>query len=117
MTVVSTYFMVMVADMERATAFYRDAFGAEVKFASPYWTSLQIAGVAIGLHHGAEGEPREIGLGFDVDDLDASCAAVTSAGGRIVKPPEHKPSEGITIATIADTEGNEFSLTLARGDE
>ena len=36
--------MVMVADMDRATAFYRDAFAADVKFASPYWTSLTIAG-------------------------------------------------------------------------
>jgi predicted enzyme related to lactoylglutathione lyase len=117
MTVVSTYFMVMVSDMERATAFYRDAFGAEVKFASPYWTSLQIAGVAIGLHHGGGAQSREIGLGFDVDDLDAACASVERTGGRIVKPPEHKPTEGITIATIADTEGNEFSLTLARGNE
>ena len=54
MTVVATYFMVIVADMDRATAFYRDAFGADVKFASPYWTSLTIAGVAIGLHHGGD---------------------------------------------------------------
>jgi predicted enzyme related to lactoylglutathione lyase len=114
MAVVSTYFMVMVADMERATAFYRDAFGADVKFASPYWTSLQIAGVAIGLHHGGDESRREIGLGFDVDDLDAACALVSGAGGGIVKAPEHKPTEGITIATVADTEGNEFSLTLAR---
>ena len=113
MTVVSTYFMVMVADMDRATAFYRDAFGADVKFASPYWTSLTIAGVAIGLHHGGEATTREIGLGFDVDDLDTTCGAVTASGGTVVKPPEHKPQEGITIATVADTEGNQFSLTLA----
>ena len=33
MTVVSTYFMIMVNEMERATAFYRDAFDAEVKAA------------------------------------------------------------------------------------
>jgi predicted enzyme related to lactoylglutathione lyase len=115
MKVVSTYFMVMVADMARATAFYRDAFDADVKFESPYWTSLQVAGVAIGLHHGGDDTPREIGLGFDLDDLDAGCTRVTAAGGRVVKAPEHKPTEGITIATVADTEGNEYSLTLARG--
>ena len=114
MTVISTYFMVMVAEMDRATAFYRDAFDADVKFASPYWTSLTIAGVAIGLHHGGDAEMREIGLGFDVDELEATCALVTAAGGSVVKPPEHKPQEGITIATVADTEGNQFSLTLAQ---
>ena len=113
MTVISTYLMVMVADMDRATAFYSDAFGADVKFASPYWTSLTIAGVAIGLHHGGEDATREIGLGFDVDELDAACALVIAAGGSVVKPPEQRPQEGITIATVADTEGNQFSLTLA----
>jgi lactoylglutathione lyase len=114
MTVVSTYFIVMVSEMDRATAFYRDAFGADVKFASPYWTSLTIAGTAIGLHHGGDGTAREIGLGFDVDDLDATCAAVTAAGGAVVNAPEDRPQEGITIAKVADTEGNQFSLTLAR---
>ena len=112
MNTVGTYFIVYVADMERATRFYTDVFDAKVGFASPHWTSLTIAGVQIGLHPGAQGARREIGLGFDVDDVDAACAAVTGAGGRVVTPPEHRPQEGITIGTVADTEGNEFTITL-----
>ncbi len=113
MKTVGTYFIVYVADMDRATRFYTDVFGADVGFASPHWTSLTIAGVAIGLHPGAQGDRREIGLGFDVDDVDAACAAVTAAGGRVVKPPEHRPQERITIGTLADPEGNEFTITLS----
>jgi predicted enzyme related to lactoylglutathione lyase len=114
MAVVGTYFFVYVADMDRATAFYRNAFGADVKFASPNWTSLSIAGVAIGLHHAGPDDPGPIGLGFDVDDIGGACQTVEAAGGRVVKAPEARPEEGITIATLADTEGNEFSVTLAK---
>jgi lactoylglutathione lyase len=109
---VGTYFIVYVADMERATRFYSDVFDAKVGFASPHWTSLTIAGVQIGLHPGAQGERREIGLGFDCDDLDAACEAIVAAGGRVVKPPELRPMERITIGEVADTEGNEFTITL-----
>ena len=114
MAVVGTYFVVYVTDMDRATAFYQNAFGADVKFASPHWTSLTIAGVQMGLHYADPEDVGPIGLGFDIDDMDAACQAVESAGGRVVKAPEARPEEGITIATVADTEGNEFSVTLAK---
>ena len=108
------YFVVYVADMDRATKFYEETFGAMVNFRSPEWTSLRIAGVDIGLHSGADTERRKIGLGFDVDDIEGACKAVAAAGGVIVKPPEHKPEEGgITLAEVSDTEGNLFSLSLA----
>jgi len=111
---IGTYFVVFVADMDRATKFYADVFGADVKFASPHWTSLVIAGAQVGLHPGATGERRETGLGFDMDDVDAACAAVQAAGGSIDKAPESRANEGITIATVTDTEGNELSVTQAR---
>jgi lactoylglutathione lyase len=112
MKTVGAYFIVYVADMERATRFYTDVFEAEVRFASPHWSSLMIAGVSVGLHPGAEGDRREIGLGVDVDDLDAACEAIAAAGGRVVKRPEYRATERITIGTVADTEGNEFTITL-----
>jgi predicted enzyme related to lactoylglutathione lyase len=66
------------------------------------------------LHGGADTAARKIGLGFDVDDIEGACRAVVEAGGAVVKPPEHKPEEGgITLAEVADTEGNHFSLSLA----
>src|SRR5437660_881486 len=53
---------------------------------------------------------RDTGLGFYVDDIEAACAAVASSGGRVVKRPEERPGEGITLATAVDTEGNRFSI-------
>ena len=100
--------------MERAIAFYEGAFGADVKQQSPEWSELTVAGATLGLHGGGDDVERETGLGFDVDDIDAACDAVISAGGRVVKAPERRPDEGITIATVADTEGNLVSVTLAR---
>ena len=115
MRTVGTYCIVYVDEMERATRFYTDVFGAEVRFASPDWTSLVVAGAQIGLHGGGRGEHHECGLGFDVDDIEAACAAARAAGGAVVREPEFKADEGgITLATIADTEGNELSLSLAR---
>jgi predicted enzyme related to lactoylglutathione lyase len=112
--VLQTLCIVGVADMDRATKFYTDAFGATVKFASPFWTSIEVAGVEIGLHGGASGEHRESGLGFTVDDIDAACRAVEAAGGSIVTPPATRPDEGgVTLASIADTEGNQVSLSQA----
>src|SRR5262245_51078846 len=113
MRVVETKCIVSVSEMERATRFYTDVFGADVEFASPWWSSIVIAGVSIGLHGGATGDRRESGLGFVVDDLDGACAAVERAGGTVVSPPTERPGEGVTLASITDTEGNEVSLSQA----
>jgi predicted enzyme related to lactoylglutathione lyase len=110
--VVETKCIVGVADMQRATRFYTNVFGADVEFESPWWSEIRIAGVGIGLHGGATGERHDSGLGFVVDDLDAACAAVEQAGGVIVSEPLERPGEGVELATIADTEGNEVSLSL-----
>ncbi len=111
MRITKTYFMLMVADMDRATRFWRDAFGLRVGYASPFWTELASGDAVVALHGGGTKEPRDTGLGFEVDDLQAACGKVTEGGGTIVKPPEKREGEGISLATAADTEGNRFSLT------
>jgi predicted enzyme related to lactoylglutathione lyase len=112
MKTVGAYFIVYVADMDRALAFYRDVFDGDVTFESPHWSSLVIAGANVGLHPRDESDGPQFGLGFDCDDLDAACAAVENAGGKVVTAPEHREMERITIATVADTEGNDITLTL-----
>ena len=104
--VTETFFAVLVTDMERATAFYTAALGATVKFATPGWTSLFIAGVRIGLAH--PGTPGPTGLHFAVSDLAAARAAIERAGGRSDAPVEVAP--GVVIANATDTEGNGFTL-------
>jgi predicted enzyme related to lactoylglutathione lyase len=109
MVVTETFFSVDVGDMPRATAFYVEALGADVVFASPGWTSLRIAGVRLGLalvqgHAGAR-----VGLHFAVGDLAAACADVEGAGGVVVAPSV-EVAPGVVVADVTDTEGNGFAL-------
>ena len=82
MRVQEMFFYVYVSDMQRATTFYVNAFGATVDFASPTWSSLVIAGVRVNLVL-REHEPLSIGMHFIVDDVALACAAVACAGGEI----------------------------------
>jgi predicted enzyme related to lactoylglutathione lyase len=111
MKVTKTYFMLFVDDMDRATAFYRDVFGLSGGFVSPEWSELTFGDATIAFHGGRGGsEQRPTGLGFEVDDVEGACAAVTAAGGSIVKAASDRPDERIRLADVADTEGNVLSI-------
>src|SRR5574342_1102542 len=114
MALTKIYFMLWVADMKRASAFYQHALGLREAYSSPEWTELQhgdAAGAVVALHPRTSQLPHQhAGLGFEVDDLDATCQAVTEAGGEIVAGPRERPFEGIRLADCADPEGNRFSL-------
>lgn len=111
MRVEEMFFSVSVNDMDRAVAFYADALGATVDFASPTWSSLVIAGIRVSLVL-CEHEPSPIGLHFIVDDLALACAAVVRAGGQIAAATE--ASHGTVIAEVSDSEGNAFTLRQRR---
>jgi predicted enzyme related to lactoylglutathione lyase len=105
-----TFFALPVADMSRATAFYAAAFSAEVRFASPGWSSLFVAGVRIGVFPTGDDRREASGaLHFAVDDLAAALADVVRAGGRVVAGAA-EVAPGVTVAIAADTEGNVFTL-------
>jgi predicted enzyme related to lactoylglutathione lyase len=108
MNVLETFFAVAVVDMERATAFYVAAFDATVAFASPTWSSLQIAGVRVGLVLDTEHAPTRIGLHFAVSDLAIARAAIERSGGETGAAAEVAP--GVVVADATDTEGNTFTL-------
>jgi predicted enzyme related to lactoylglutathione lyase len=109
MDVSETFFSVGVTDMPRASVFYAGAFGAEVVFASPEWSSLRIAGVRVGLArvpgHGGE----RLGIHFAVGDLGQACAEVVRAGGQVASAAR-EVAPGIRAAEVRDTEGNTLSL-------
>ncbi len=113
MTVTETFFSVEVRDMRRATEFYVHALDAEVVFASPRWSSLRIAGVRVGLALDEDHTGGRVGLHFAVGDLSAARSATERAGGRIVDAALEVAPE-VVIATVADTEGNIFTLTTTR---
>jgi predicted enzyme related to lactoylglutathione lyase len=101
-----TYVMLMVADMTRALRFYTEAFEVTVVISTPHWSEFIVAGANIALHPGGSGNETRTGLGFEVDDLDATLQRATEVGGRISSPPRERPEERIRVAEIADTEGN-----------
>jgi predicted enzyme related to lactoylglutathione lyase len=104
------YFMLMVADMDRAVRFYSDAFAATIALHSPYWSEVVVAGATVALHPGRTGGDVDTGLGFEVDDLDDTLENATKLGGRITDAPKDRPDEGIRIAQLADSEGNIMSV-------
>jgi len=109
MAVIETFFAVGVLEMQRATAFYVDALGATVAFASPGWSSLRIAGVRIGLFPAPAHAPGTVGVHFVVDNLVDACDAVERAGGRIADTAT-EVAPGVTTINATDTEGNTFTL-------
>jgi predicted enzyme related to lactoylglutathione lyase len=100
MKVTKAYFMLMVRDMDQAVAFYRGTFGLKVRYQSPEWTEMAWGDAVVALHRG--NPSGSLGLGFEVDDLEAACQAVAAAGGQVVGRPQDRPAEGIQLATVAD---------------
>jgi predicted enzyme related to lactoylglutathione lyase len=113
--VTKTYFMVMVSDMDRALAFYQAAFGLKLRFSSGEWSELGGRGAVVALHAGRADGPADIGLGFEVTDLEEACAAVQAAGGEVVRAPSNREGEGIRLAIVADSEDNRLSLAQPVG--
>ena len=107
MNITKAYFMLPVADMNRALVFYRDVLGLEARFSSPDWTELAWRDATIALLGGGTAEQRESWLGFYVDDLDSAVAAIEAAGCRTGPERREGPSR---LVTFTDTEGN--SLTI-----
>jgi predicted enzyme related to lactoylglutathione lyase len=112
-SVTETFFAVDVQDMERAREFYGAAFGAEVAFVTPNWTSLRIAGARVALARSDKRKPRQVGLHFRVSDLASARAAVKRSGGAIVWGPT-KAAPGVVLLGVTDTEGNTFTLVSSR---
>lgn len=104
-------FMLMVQDMDRALAFYRDVIGLDLHLREGDWAELGHGDAIVALHGGGHGEYRSTGLGFTVADAGAACMEVSGGGGKVIRGPEKRAGEGIVLAHLVDTEGNGFDLT------
>ena len=111
MDVQKIVFMLMVQEMDRAIAFYRDVIGLKLQLHEGNWAELGHADAVVALHGGGNGEYRPTGLGFTVADVAAACEEVSLGGGRIIQDPMERPGEGIVLACLVDPEGNGFDLT------
>jgi catechol 2,3-dioxygenase-like lactoylglutathione lyase family enzyme len=107
-----THVHLVVHDIERATAFYQSAFGAQEIFRlGPGTIFLRLPGTQSVIALRQADDPSRIdhfGLAFDNGNMDAAIEAVTDAGGSLVERGERGP--GMAFAYLADPDGNVLEL-------
>ena len=104
-------FVLMVQDMDRARAFYRDVLGLREAMQSPLWSELAHGDAIVALHAGGSPGYRGTGLSFQVADIQAACDAAVAGGASLRRGPEHRPGDPVKLAELADPEGNGFLLS------
>src|SRR5437870_5356050 len=98
--------MVVVSDMSRSVAFYRDVLGLNLRFETPDWTEFDVGGVKLALHiagpHLSVNPDGGVGFGFYVQDIESTLADLAARGARVV----HKSQEEFgVLALIPDPDG------------
>ena len=111
MRIESLKYMLMVQDMDRAVAFYRDVVGLKVNSQSRMWSELAHGDAVVALHGGGNGDFNPTGLSVQVSDVESACAEIETGGGLIRKTPGTRPGEPIKLAELADPEGNGFMMS------
>ncbi len=95
-------------DIAAANRFYADAFGFALTGFGPTYAATMTGDVDLGLQ-GDVAEATKAPLPvIDVDDLEAALAAVTKAGGKIVRPIFAFP--GGRRFQFLDPNGNELAV-------
>ena len=118
-----TYAIVFVSDMERSTAFYRDAIGLPLKFETPEWTEFATEGATLALHasdevagHHTTGDhpPGHCRPGISVSDLDEFHARMVDKGVPCLQEPE--ATFGARLAQYRDPDGLAVSVSEEKSD-
>ena len=117
--------MVRVGDLERSLAFYTGAMGMRLLRRKDYpGGRFTLAFVGYGdesdtavleLTHNWDTSAYEIGSGYGhiaigVDDIQATCASITAAGGRVVREPGPMKHGSTVIAFVEDPDGYKVEL-------
>ena len=104
--------MVVVKDIKRSTAFYRDVLGLKVQFESPEWTQLDAGNIGVGLHAQSEHLHAQainsVQLGFYVQDIQKAVDELKQKGVHIIMPP--KKDDFGWLAIFADPDGYHIQL-------
>jgi predicted enzyme related to lactoylglutathione lyase len=110
--------MVVVRDMERSVAFYRDVLGLKMLFKQSNWSQFDAGNILIGLH--PEGEEVKVGpttgmsFGIYVDDVTRTAAELKRRGGHIAIEPRNEPFG--RWALLQDPDGYNIQIIeMARG--
>ena len=107
---------IIVGDVAKATAFYRDVLGLKFLFpAGPTMAFLAAGSVRIMLTtpQGAGTVGKNSILYFKVADIAATHAAIVARGADAVSPPRliaEMPDHELWMAAVRDPEGNVIEL-------
>jgi predicted enzyme related to lactoylglutathione lyase len=101
-----------VPDLQRAKAWYAQAFGAQPYFDEPFYVGFNVGGYELGL----DPDPKGVAPGaggavayWGVPDLDAAVRHFTAAGASLETPIQDVGGD-IRVATVADPFGNLVGL-------
>lgn len=102
----------LVSDMKRSVAFYRDVLGVEVRREYGLeFAELEAPGVRIALHPGGKAplkeHSRHMSIGLRVDDLDVAKETLEKRGVKFGATPR---DEGLRLAYFVDPDGNPLYL-------
>jgi methylmalonyl-CoA/ethylmalonyl-CoA epimerase len=106
---------IIVQDVDRATAFYRDVLGLSLLFTAPGMSFFDCGGVRLMLGRASSPEldhPSSI-FYFRVADIQAGYQRLVSHGVEIVAPPRliaPMPTHDLWMTGFKDTEGNIHQL-------
>jgi lactoylglutathione lyase len=104
--------MLVVKDLNRSVAFYRDVIGMKVKFQAPEWATLDAGGVELGLHPESEHlhvKPSEsFGFGFYVNDIERVHQELKNKNVHFILPP--KEENFGWLALFSDPDGYHIQL-------
>jgi len=110
-------FMVVVKDMDRSIAFYRDVLGLKLTLQTPGWSSLDAGNVQVGLHSESEHlkvRPTEAAqMGFYVEDIQQAIAKLKERGTHVLMPP--KKEDFGWLAVFQDPDGYHIQLCQMNG--
>jgi predicted enzyme related to lactoylglutathione lyase len=102
-----------VDDLERAKAWYAEAFGKPPYFDQPFYVGFEIGGYELGLvpeaDEGGRPGPGGVVAYWRVAALGPALDHFLSAGATLVSPAKDV-GEGIQVATVADPFGNLVGL-------
>lgn len=113
--------IVIVSDMRRSVAFYRDVIGLPLRFESPGWSEFATDGATLALHQhegpGAKDNPEKVPAGrcrpgFQVPDLDAFHRRMVEHQVPCVQEPALL--FGAKVAQYLDPDGLGLSVGEAR---
>ena len=97
----------MVADIDRAKAWYSAMLGIAPYFDTPFYVGFNVGGYELGLHpiEGPVVAGNNVVTYWGVDDIDAAFARLVEMGAS-AHAPVMDVGEGIKLADVTDPFGN-----------